>query len=88
MQYKNIFGDDFQLNQLSYQHLFRSGGGGCIPRIPPVSAPSRSSQIPGSTNGSSMYVGSRFIIAAMQKVDFNASLLMLCLSGDQSLDAG
>jgi len=35
-----------------------------------------------------MYVGSRFIIAAMQKVDFNASLLMLCLSGDQSLDAG
>ena len=24
MQYKNIFGDDFQLNQVSCQHLFRS----------------------------------------------------------------
>jgi len=27
VQYKNIFGDDFKLNQVSCQHLFRSGGG-------------------------------------------------------------
>ena len=27
MQYENIFGDDFQWNQVSCQHLFRSGGG-------------------------------------------------------------
>jgi len=35
MQYKNIFGDDFQWNQVSYQHFFRSGGG-MHPLHPPL----------------------------------------------------
>jgi len=38
VQYKNIFGDDFQWNQVSCQHLYRSGGGGASP---PMSAPTR-----------------------------------------------
>jgi len=39
VQYKNIFGNDFQWNQVSCQHLFRSGGGDASPTSPPVSAP-------------------------------------------------
>ena len=27
MQYKNIFDDDFQWNQVSFHYFFRSGGG-------------------------------------------------------------
>ena len=39
MQYKIIFGDDFQWNQVSCQHLFGSGGGDASPESNPVSAP-------------------------------------------------
>jgi len=39
VQYKNIFGDDFQRNQVSCQHLFRSGGGMHPLHHAPVSAP-------------------------------------------------
>jgi len=31
VQYKNIFGDNFQWNQVPCQHLFRPGGGDASP---------------------------------------------------------
>jgi len=36
VQYKNIFGDDFQWNQVSCQNLFRSGGGDASPYTSPL----------------------------------------------------
>ena len=43
VQCKNMFGDDFQWNQVSFQHLCRSGGGDESPASPPVSAPAHNS---------------------------------------------
>jgi len=32
---QKYFGDDFKLNQVTYQHLIRSGGGYASPASPP-----------------------------------------------------